>query len=504
MSRTKTMIKNFVWELGNYLIVIFLGFIAPRYIILIYGSEVNGLSTTVTQILNIILLLQSGATTTAIFSLYKPIADNDIEMISKNISATESFFKKIAILFLGIMLIAATATSIFLKSDLKTAYIFIAFLIMGLKSFLDLYFTSKFRIVFTAFQEKYVISIATLIEQIVYYTLVFLTLIIKTHFIFLYLWLFLGCVAKILYLSFKYKKYSKKIPKYKGYVVDNIKGRGYALANEVAHSVISSSTAIILSFMYGLQETSVFSVYFLVVQALTLVSSSIYSSFGPGFGNLVASENKENASRVFRIFQYLYVMLNSIMFFCFIILVVPFAKIYTQGATDIDYVNTLLACTLGLSGIFSAYRIPYNIIVSSCGFFKETWKQPVICLAVSLVISVVAGMFNYSLIILGPTVFYLINFIYQHFRIKQLVKDLVSSKVFVMFGISMVGFIVSIFICTMLHIPEGVLPWILSSIITLLLSICFIFAFSMLVIRKEMQDIINYLFSHFLRRRRNG
>ena len=418
MSRTRTVIKNAIWELGYYLIVILLGFLAPRYIILIYGSEVNGLSSTITQTLNVILILQAGATTAAIFSLYKPIADNDLEEISKNIYSAERFFKRISFLFAGIMLVAAVITAIFIQSSLDKRFIFIAFVIMGFKSFLDLYFTSKFRIVFTAYQEKFVISIATLIEQIVYYALVFLSIFLRIHFIFIYVWLFAGCVVKVVYLEIKFnKKYRHLIPKYSGQEPGQIKGRKYALANEVAHSVVSSSIAIILSLLYGLQETSVYSVYALVSQALSLVSTALYSAFGPSFGNLVAAENKENAARVFSIFQYIYVMFNSVMFSCMIVLVALFAKIYTSGAADINYVNILLACTMGISSFFSAYRIPYNIIVSSCGFFKETWKQPVLCILVSFAVSVIGGKIDYSLILLGPAVFYLINFLYQHFRI---------------------------------------------------------------------------------------
>lgn len=206
MSRTKIVIKNTLWELGYYLIVIVLGFLALRYIILIYGSEVNGLSSTITQILNIILILQEGAATAAILSLHKPIADNDLEVISKNIYSAEIFFRKISYIFIAIMLAAAVFTAIFINSELDSKFIFIGFVIMGLKSFLDIYFTSMFRIVFTAFQEKFVISIATLIEQIVYYVLVFLTLYFRFHFIFVYIWLFVGCVVKILYLEIKYKK----------------------------------------------------------------------------------------------------------------------------------------------------------------------------------------------------------------------------------------------------------------------------------------------------------
>lgn len=505
MSRTRTVIKNAIWELGYYLIVIALGFLAPRYIILIYGSEVNGLSSTITQILNIILILQAGATTAAIFSLYKPIAENDMPEISKNIYSAEKFFKTISFIFSGIMLAAAVFTSIFIKSELDSKYIFIAFVIMGMKSFLDLYFTSKFRIVFTAFQEKFVISIATLIEQVVYYALVFLTLYLRIHYIFIYIWLFVGCVAKVVYLDYKYKKkYGMMLPKYEGDDPGQIKGRSYALANEVAHSVVSSSTAIILSFMYGLQETSVYSVYTLVSQALTLVVTALYSAFAPTFGNLVAVDNKENAKRVFSIFQFLYVMLNSVMFYCMIMLIAPFAKIYTSGATDINYVNLLLACVMGLSGIFSAYRIPYNIVVSSCGYFKETWKQPVICIFVSLFISIIGGSVDYALIIMGPTVFYLINFVYQHFKIKKLASHLISNRVFMMFGISIVGFCLSVVICFLLPIPDGIVSWLIFAVLSLTVSILFVVLSSLVMLPKETKAAWEYIMLHFLRRRTNG
>lgn len=504
MSRTKTVIKNAIWELGYYLIVIALGFLAPRYIILIYGSEVNGLSSTITQTLNIILILQAGATTAAIFSLYKPIADNDIPKISKNLYSAEKFFRKISFIFGGIMLVAAVMTALFLKSELDAKFIFIAFVIMGMKSFLDLYFTAKFRIVFTAFQEKFVISIATLIEQIVYYALVFLTLYLRIHFVFIYVWLFVGCVAKVAYLEYKYKKkYGKMIPKYEGEDSGRIQGKSYALANEVAHSIVSSSIAIILSFMYGLQETSVYSVYALVSQALTLIATALYSAFGPSFGNLVAAENKDHAKRVFGIFQFLYVMMNSVMFYCMIILIAPFAKIYTSGATDINYVNLLLACVMGLSGIFSAYRIPYNIIVSSCGYFKETWKQPVVCIAVSLLISFIGGEIDYSLIILGPTVFYLINFLYQHFRIKKLAPHLISGKAFVMFGISLVGFGLSSLVCYFLPMPEGIVSWFVFAVASFVVTTLFVSVASIALLPKETRAAWEYISVHFLRRHAN-
>jgi hypothetical protein len=48
--RIKNVLRNTSWELAYEFTVILLGFLAPRYIILTYGSEVNGLQSTIMQI----------------------------------------------------------------------------------------------------------------------------------------------------------------------------------------------------------------------------------------------------------------------------------------------------------------------------------------------------------------------------------------------------------------------------------------------------------------------
>lgn len=494
MSRSKSVIKNTIWEMGYYIVVILLGFLAPRYIILYYSSEVNGLSSTITQILNIISILQAGATTAAIYSLYKPISDNDHDEICRNTAYAENFFKKIAWIFGGIMLIVAVAVPFFLKSGLDKKYVFIAFVIMGLKSFADLYYTAKFRIVFTAYQEKFYISIATMVEQIVYYALVFITIFCRWHFLLMYVWFLLGCIVKMLFLEISFKKkhsniITRKYSKEKG----TIGGRNYAFANEVAHSIVNSSITIILSFMYGLKEASVYSVYALISQALNLIATSIYSSFAPSFGNLVAQEDRENASRVFSIFQYVYVMVNTFLMMSMLFLVVPFVRIYTAGVSDIDYINFGLATTLVFSGLFSAYRIPYNVLVSTCGFFKETWKQPVVCALLSIVVSVVLGQLSYSLIIVGPVLFYFMNFVYQYFKLKQLIPWLIDSKVYIMLVISMVGILGVVGVNNIVAVPAGVVWWIVSAIIFSILSILYIVVMSRVFLKRELNRSVQYI-----------
>lgn len=494
MNRSKSVIKNMIWEMGYYIVVILLGFLAPRYIILYYSSEVNGLSSTITQILNIILLLQAGATSAAIYSLYKPISNNNYDEISRNTAYAENFFKRIAWIFGGIMFVVAALSPVCLKTGIDKRYVFIAFLIMGLKSFVDLYYTAKFRIVFTAFQEKFYISIGTMLEQIVYYIFVFITIFFRWHFLWMYVWFLLGCLVKVAFLDFAFKRRHSNIvtheyKKEKG----KIGGRNYALANEVAHSVVSSSITIILSFTYGLKESSVYSVYALVSQALNLIVMSLYSSFAPSFGNLIAQEDEKKSSSVFSIFQYVYVMLNTFLMMCMLFLVVPFVRIYTTGVTDINYIDFGLATMLALNGLFSAYRIPYNILVSTYGFFKETWKQPVICAFISIVISIFLGKISYWMIIVGPVIFYFLNFFYQYFKLKQMIPWMIDSKIFSLLLISLVGIFGVMVINCIFVVPEGIISWIVYAVIFSMISILYIAVASRLFAKSELISLVQYI-----------
>lgn len=477
LYRSLSVIKNTLWELGYYVFVVALGFLAPRYIILIYGSSVNGLSATITQVINVIMLLQAGAATAAIYSLYKPIADEDVHEISSKLASATAYFKKLSMFFLLLMIMAAFTTAFSIVSEIKPALIFVAFIIMGLKSFLDLYFTSTYRILFTAFQEKFVMSIATLIEQIVYYFLVFTTLFFRWHFILLFLWFFMGCVVKILFLNqVNRKKHPELINSQtvRSSSSSIIAGKNYALANEVSHSIMTTSAAIMISFMYGLKEASVYSVYMLVFTALYLIMTSFNSSFGPSFGNLYASGFYERSKEVFSIFQFVYLMLNALIMMCTIFLLQPFVSLYVSGVSDIDYHNEPLVILSVISTTFSAFRIPYNVMVSSLGFFKETWLQPVITSVVCIGLSYVAGLIDYAYILVGPLVFYLVNFLYQHFRLKQLVPNMIGNQVFVLLFITFCGMGLSFFVYKLFDWDVTIFSFVLAVVCVLVGSLLFL------------------------------
>ena len=82
-------------------------FIVPKIILSFFGSEVNGLTSSLGQLLDYISLLEGGVTGVIMASLYKPLYDRNTEKISSIIATTRKFYRKIGIIFIGYSLLLA-------------------------------------------------------------------------------------------------------------------------------------------------------------------------------------------------------------------------------------------------------------------------------------------------------------------------------------------------------------------------------------------------------------
>ena len=97
--RSKRAFYNIFSSLILQIVTIIYGFIIPKIIISFYGSNVNGLISSVTQLLAYISLLDSGFTAVIKAELYKPIVEHNDNNINKILKSAETFFKRIAYIF---------------------------------------------------------------------------------------------------------------------------------------------------------------------------------------------------------------------------------------------------------------------------------------------------------------------------------------------------------------------------------------------------------------------
>lgn len=77
MNRTKKFTLNSFAAAINQIVIMIVGFITPRVMISTYGSEVNGLVSSLSQFISYISLVEAGIGGAAIYSLYKPLAEKN-------------------------------------------------------------------------------------------------------------------------------------------------------------------------------------------------------------------------------------------------------------------------------------------------------------------------------------------------------------------------------------------------------------------------------------------
>lgn len=103
--RSKKAILNIVTNLLLQVAIVIYGFIVPKVIITNFGSNINGLISSITQFLAYISLLESGFGPVVKALLYKPISKKNKEEITNILSTTEKFFKNIAKIFVIYMIL---------------------------------------------------------------------------------------------------------------------------------------------------------------------------------------------------------------------------------------------------------------------------------------------------------------------------------------------------------------------------------------------------------------
>ena len=95
MARKDNRIKyNLLSGFLYQIILIAVGFLLPRLYLENFGSEVNGVLSTIKQIFTYMCLLEAGVGLATTQALYKRIGQNDYNSASAVLSATNSYYKK--------------------------------------------------------------------------------------------------------------------------------------------------------------------------------------------------------------------------------------------------------------------------------------------------------------------------------------------------------------------------------------------------------------------------
>ena len=157
--RSKKIFLNITASIVELVVVTIASFIVPHYIIHAYGSSVNGLISSITQFLSYIALIESGIGAIGRASLYKPLAEKDINTLSGNAKALENFYRKVSYIFLVYVAVLAVFFPLLMNHDFRWPYTASLIIILAFSIFVQYYFGITYQTIVQADQRRYIPSI---------------------------------------------------------------------------------------------------------------------------------------------------------------------------------------------------------------------------------------------------------------------------------------------------------------------------------------------------------
>ena len=89
----KRMLKNAISSILSYGILLIVSIVSSKLILVSYGSESNGLLSSINQIFSCIALLEAGIGTATVTALYQPIATNNSSHIKEVLASSRHYYR---------------------------------------------------------------------------------------------------------------------------------------------------------------------------------------------------------------------------------------------------------------------------------------------------------------------------------------------------------------------------------------------------------------------------
>lgn len=306
-SRTQYSLLNMLTGFVGYFINTVFGYVCRMIFVRVLSEEYLGITGLLTNFLSMLSLAELGIGSAIIFSLYKPIAENDEERIASLMHLFKYAYRLIGIIVavLGIVLIPCLTFVVGDTHDINESI----YLIYGIFLFntASSYFFSYRSSLITAFQRNYIVVgvgyVCTVLQSIVQ---IVLLLALRSYLPYLIVQTICTWIYNIIITLWAKKDYpyiDKKnimpLPKEeKRKLFKNVKD---ITAYKVSGILVNNTDNLVITYFSGLGITGLASNYTLLINMLDTLIKNVFNALTASVGNLNAVESKDKQYNFFKI-----------------------------------------------------------------------------------------------------------------------------------------------------------------------------------------------------------
>ena len=385
MSNQRNSLRNLWWGMLGNIITTFVAILIPRLFIVNYGSEVNGLLSSIRQIYVYLALLEAGVGDASVIALYGPIGRKDHQATNEILAATHYYYRKIGIIYAACVVALSFVYPLLLDTTIPYHVSCLVILLQGSGSVISYLFQGKYNMLLRVDNRNYVTTnlgtVTTVLTDVCRIVLLMMgksiVAVQATYLVFNLIKML--CIAWYIKRNYPWIDLSVK-PNFQA-----ISQKSAVLVHQVSSLVFGHTDVLVLTFVCGLKTVSIYSmyatIYGMVSNLITITSNSVQSVLGQTFHN-----DRKKYIELQDTFETYYLALVFGLFSIASIFILPFMKLYTEGA-DINYIDWKLPVLFGAYQLISYGRASSNNIISFAGKYKETQWRAWLETGINLVVS---------------------------------------------------------------------------------------------------------------------
>ncbi len=404
--RIKSSILNITAGLGNQIVITALSFISRTVFISSLGTEYLGINGLFANILAMLALAEVGIGSSIVYSLYKPVAENDQEKINVLMKLYKNAYMIIA-LIVFLLGLAVLPFLKFMVKDTSVEHIYLIYLIFLLNTVAPFLYVHKSSFL-NVCQKNYIVtgiySVSSILSVclkigILYFTKNYILYLVIDSLLTITNSIVLAIIVNRMYPFLRNKVTAKLDDETKSKIIKNVKA--IVLQNIGGYLVFGTDNILISSFV-SVVAVGLYSNYKMLMDICRNFINQIFSNTYHSFGNLVAKESKDKVYRIYQASMLLNFWLYSSFSIFLLLLIEPFIVVWL-GPDFLLGQSVLIFLILGFYE--RGMRNTITTIKTTAGIFREDRYAPLVQAVVNLGISIVlvrywgiAGVFIGTLI----------------------------------------------------------------------------------------------------------
>lgn len=364
-SNVRNSSRNFVFGLLLKIYQLLVPFIIRTVIIKVLGMEYVGLNSLFTSILQVLNIAELGIGFALVYSMYKPIAEQDTKKICALMQLYKTYYRMIGLTILCIGLALTPFLPKLISGDVPpdiNIYV-LYFLYLGATVLSYWLFAFK-NALFQAHQRYDIVSKVTIITNTIMYVLQITLLILMKNY---YYYVIVILVVQVLNNILIAIQANRCYPEYQAggklekselrKINSSIKDLFYSQLGLV---VTTSVDSIVISAFLGLLPLAIYQNYYYILNALTAFFLIFYQSCRASIGTNMISKSEEENYKDYKLITFVVMGALSFCASCLMNLYQPFIEIWVGKENMLDRFCVVLfvvyLCVYEMALMIGAYK----------------------------------------------------------------------------------------------------------------------------------------------------